>query len=504
MKVLFIDDEPLIRKGLQVLIPWKDYGFTEFFEAEDGPEGLELIQTEHPDLVLLDIHMETMSGLAVAKQAREQEFSGRIIILSGYSDFEYAKAAIDYGVTSYLLKPVDPELLTEAVLKSLDELHKERLVSIYSDQPAHLAKSSILSGILSGTMSYSAEIESVYHLNLSSTYYRLALLSFPTAPEEHMPEQSFISTLEKNYLSFTVSGATLVLILTSQSKEQALKKELNDYFEAHPSDTSLTAIFSSQSETHSSLSSLYQEVRSLCQNIYYYKTKESNLLFAETATKPASLAHDFNLITFTENLLCQVLVLQPQLVANEVLSLADYFIERKPPRDSIGFILLNCYTQIISKLFEQYPKLVFEVADKDKFTARLYADHYLCDSISYFNSQLQKAIAFIKTASQSSPCQRICQYIDENLAAPLKLETIARQFGYNSAYLGKLFAKETGRHFNVYLDERRIELAKDYLEKGISVAQTCELTGFANTDYFTKKFKKYVGQLPSEYKKSHS
>ena len=68
------------------------------------------------------------------------------------------------------------------------------------------------------------------------------------------------------------------------------------------------------------------------------------------------------------------------------------------------------------------------------------------------------------------------------------LETIAKQFGYNSAYLGKLFAKETGRHFNVYLDERRIELAKDYLEKGISVAQTCELTGFANTDYFENGF----------------
>ena len=114
------------------------------------------------------------------------------------------------------------------------------------------------------------------------------------------------------------------------------------------------------------------------------------------------------------------------------------------------------------------------------------------------------AIAYIKAASQASPCQRICQYIDEHLSEPLKLESIAKQFGYNSAYLGKLFAKETGRHFNVYLDERRIELACQYLEKGFSVSQTCELSGFTNTDYFTKKFKKYVGTLPSEYKKNRS
>ena len=274
--------------------------------------------------------------------------------------------------------------------------------------------------------------------------------------------------------------------------------------EERTTSNSLTAIFSSKAESHRNLSSLYQELQTFGQNIYYYKKKDSCLLFTDTVAQFTPPQPDFNLITFTENLLCQVLLLQPQAVENETQSLFGYFIQRKPPRDSIGFILLNCYTQISSKLIEQYPKLVFEIADKDKFTAHLYEAPYLCDSIAYFNSQLQKAMAFIKSASQASPCQRICQFIDENLAAPLKLETIAKQFGYNSAYLGKLFAKETGRHFNAYLDERRIDLAKDYLKKGISISQTCELSGFANTDYFTKKFKKYVGILPSEYKKLHS
>ena len=76
-------------------------------------------------------------------------------------------------------------------------------------------------------------------------------------------------------------------------------------------------------------------------------------------------------------------------------------------------------------------------------------------------------------------------------------------FGYNSAYLGKLFTKETGQKFVTYLDEVRIKHAREYLEKGASVAQACENSGFTNTDYFTKKFKKYVGCLPSEYRKLH-
>ena len=166
-------------------------------------------------------------------------------------------------------------------------------------------------------------------------------------------------------------------------------------------------------------------------------------------------------------------------------------------------MLINCYTQIISELVEHYPQLEFELADKEKFTSHLYADTYLCNSIAYLNTQLQKAIAFIKVASQASPCQRICQYIETNFASPLKLESIAALFGYNSAYLGKLFAKETGEHFNTYLDKIRIQKAKEYLEKGATVTQACDFSGFTNTDYFTKKFKKYVGTLPSEYRKQY-
>ena len=501
MKVLFIDDEPLIRKGLQLVIPWAKYGFTDFLEAEDGPEGLKIIEEEKPDLVLLDIHMETMSGLSVAQKAREQDFSGRIIILSGYSDFEYAKSAIDYGVTSYLLKPVDPEQLTEAVQKSLDELHKEQLVSIYSDQPAGMAKNNILSGILTGAMTYTSEMERVYHLGLNASYFRIAFLLYEN-PKEHTPVPNFIALSEKNYLAVTVSGNQRAYILTNYAQEQTLKKQLASYWNEFKSSNSLIAIFSSVTESPKNLSSLYQEIQSVAENIYYYKSGHSNLLFADTVLQADSAASDFNLITFTENLLCQVLLLEPAKVEQEFVALTNYFIQRRPPRDSIGFILLNCYTQVTSKLFAQYPMLTCEIADKDKFTARLYADHFLYESISYFIRQLQKAIAYIKDSSQASPCQRICQYIDENLSAPLKLDSIAKIFGYNSAYLGKLFAKETGKHFNAYLDERRIELAKDYLEKGFSVAQTCDLSGFTNTDYFTKKFKKYVGILPSEYRKS--
>ena len=176
---------------------------------------------------------------------------------------------------------------------------------------------------------------------------------------------------------------------------------------------------------------------------------------------------------------------------------------RKPPRDSLGFMLVNCYTQIISSLSGSYPQIELQIPDKDTLTTRLYADAYLCDSIEYLRKQIHKIVSFIEGISQASPCERICQYVEANYASPLKLESIAAMFGYNSAYLGKLFTKEVGQKFVTYLDEVRIKHAREYLEKGASVAQACENSGFTNTDYFTKKFKKYVGCLPSEYRKLH-
>lgn len=502
MKVVFIDDELLIRKGLQVIIPWSEYGFTEFFEAENGMEGLEIIFAENPELVLLDIQMENMSGLSLAKKARENDFVGRIIILTGYSDFEYAKSAIDYGVTSYLLKPVDPELLKEAVLKSLDELQKERLISIYNNQPAHLAKNRILTSILLGDMTYSPDIENIYNLKLDSSYYRLASLHY-IDNEKDLKQNGLLAELKKKYNFAGISGEQIVLILTSPAQEQALYRQLQGYWDKTP-HSSLIAIISSKAESHEQLSDLYNESQSIYQDIYYYKKKSSNMLSADSLPKRDSEPDSINLISLTERLIDQILLLQNTEVEKCISSLLAYFIMRKPPRDSICFILLNCYTQICSKLLSHYPKLECEIADKEKFTAHLYTDRYLCDSMAYFNTQLQKAISFIRFDSQGSPCQRICQYIDENLSSPLKLKTIADIFGYNSAYLGKLFAKETGDHFNVYLDKRRIEKAREYLEKGFSVSQACELSGFTGTDYFTKKFKKYVGVLPSEYKRRYS
>ena len=126
MNLLIIDDEQIVREGLKTIFPWAEYGFTVCGEAKNGEEGVSLIRSLNPDLVLLDIRLPKLDGLEVLKTVREEGFGGQIIILSGYADFDYAKTAIRLGVCSYLLKPIDEEELLHAVKQAKETLEKEK------------------------------------------------------------------------------------------------------------------------------------------------------------------------------------------------------------------------------------------------------------------------------------------------------------------------------------------------------------------------------------------
>lgn len=115
MKVMLVEDEELIRKGLRKLVEEIIGGFTVVAEAENGRRALEAIKTNIPDLIITDIRMRDINGLELIERVRDQYSGIQFIILSGHNDFEYAKKAIRYGVSDYLLKPIDAVELTRSL-----------------------------------------------------------------------------------------------------------------------------------------------------------------------------------------------------------------------------------------------------------------------------------------------------------------------------------------------------------------------------------------------------
>jgi len=126
-KVLVIEDEFVIRRGLIHSIDWNALNCIIIGEADNGKEGLMLIQELKPDIVLLDINMPIMDGITMLMHAKELNLDFKSIIISGHEEFEYAREAIEHGSVAYILKPVDHEELKKAILKAQNELHIQKI-----------------------------------------------------------------------------------------------------------------------------------------------------------------------------------------------------------------------------------------------------------------------------------------------------------------------------------------------------------------------------------------
>ncbi|MCI9491283.1 MAG: response regulator [Dorea sp.] len=124
-KVLIIDDVSLVRDAVKLLGQWEAFGITSIFEACNAQEGLDIIYRERPELIITDMKMPIMDGTALLKKLEEKPIRSKIIVISGFSDFKYTRLAIQSGVVDYILKPIDPQDLNNAIANAMAEIEKE-------------------------------------------------------------------------------------------------------------------------------------------------------------------------------------------------------------------------------------------------------------------------------------------------------------------------------------------------------------------------------------------
>ena len=131
--------------------------------------------------------------------------------------------------------------------------------------------------------------------------------------------------------------------------------------------------------------------------------------------------------------------------------------------------------------------------------------YYLYEIIEFLKEQFEMWMHSVGYSSGENVLDEVLHYIQYNYQENLKLETLAPLFGYNSSYLGRLFTKKLNVNFNSYLDQVRIAKAKELLDDGsLKVYEIAERVGYSNVDYFHRKFKKYEGTSPAEYRKKRS
>ena len=176
-RVFIVDDEPLICKGLRETIEWDSLGLEISGEAHNGVEAMALIAATHPDIIITDIRMPGMDGISLIKAIREKDMNLRIIILSGYSDYQFLKEAIRLGVDGYLLKPIDTDELVSNLSNLVNSIEKEQLRTSRLYQGLELLRTNTLNRLVTGEIGRSEFDEKAAFLDISldAEHYMCAL-----------------------------------------------------------------------------------------------------------------------------------------------------------------------------------------------------------------------------------------------------------------------------------------------------------------------------------------
>ncbi len=520
METLFIaDDEKNIREGLKCILDWEQLGFTLCGEAGNGEEALSGILHNTPSLVLLDIRMPKLTGIDIIRIAREQGYCGKFIILSGYSDFSYAQAAIKYGVEFYLTKPLDEDELLEAIHAirlAIEEEHKESdHIALYRTK----ARDTILHELVTGTWkTYDAagqyQPDVLQNIELAADVYQVVIYEkFGHRPEDK--SYSFADLLNitnsgnHSFESFAEDNRNVILLKGSFALRR-FEEFLSHYEKSTPQAGSpMDTIFLAYGRPVYQLDEIYlsyEEACALIQRRFFCIQGQHTLGWQElpgVMTAKHTISDD-KLQEYCGTLVGYLQTGNRKQVASTLFSLEQYLYSAANTIEQVKLFLTDLFLQMKQSIHIVYnsSRITFPPVSNSAIIDHIEHCHYLYEIILYFSEQVKAVMDATGNSSRDSVLDDILYYIDNNYQNNIKLETIAPLFGYNSAYLGKLFTKAIGENFNSYVDHRRIEHSKKLLEQQtLKVYEISEQVGYKNVDYFHKKFKKYVGISPAEYRK---
>ncbi len=512
-KILIADDEAMIRQGIKCLFDWEELGYTIVDEAANGDSAYEKIMSLTPDVVLIDIRMPGMLGLEVIRKVREEGFNGKVIILSGYSDFKYAQEAIRYGVQYYLTKPIDEDELEEILHTIRHELDAAYSAVSTAEHYREKAHDSIVQDILLGNADlsklnlselhmisdiYQVVIYEKYSHNASDATYRFSDLLRVTNQDNH------------SYDAIIVNKQEVILL-----KGRFAIQQFNDFLERYErekrpqKDSPLDSLFITYGRCVHSLQDVpasYTEASKLLHRRFFCEQGQHTIGYDALPDfeHNTPIINDTMRNEFASKLLNYIQAFNRNKTGETLKELQDALYDASDSIDAIKLFLADLYLQIKEQINHLYNTIEIPFAGNAEIIRSIEDKRYLYEIILFFSAQFEIIMSSIGNSSRDSVLDDILHYINHNYSSNITLENIAPLFGYNSSYLGKIFSKKMGENFNSYVDHIRIERSKEMLIKeDLKVYNIAEKVGYRNVDYFHIKFKKYVGQSPAEFRKKY-
>lgn len=531
LKLLVVDDEYAIRENLKRNIDWKGNKIELAGCAEDGVEAVEWIEKSQPDVVLTDIRMPGMDGIQLSKWIKEHYPLIKVIFLSAYSDFDYAKSALKYEVADYLLKPVNSvqllEILNEIrkeIVREGNERIKNQAITALIEKNINFLREKYLRDVLEGR--YEKNIDEILQMdgfNFTDSTFMLTLIAIENYQDENGNDPGNVG----------FDGLKLEM-------EKYIRKSCKDTFKIYvfnENHQSIGIVWADSANNESMLSSedvinwmnhlredflennhvLTIGVSSLHTGLHTVKDayrEASRALKAKFYLGRGRIIHFAQLQSNQSNI-----YLENHETENiyEAMKNYDWIQTQLSLKRYFDYYAAN------SNILEEYPDFItYELISvlKRVIAANLCSPETFIDketvneliSTNSLNEMHIKAVHIFKRIyelmegcrinGQSHIIREIKDYVQQNYMHRITLEQAGKSTYMSASALSKLFFKGNGILFSDYVSRVRIDKAREYLLRTDSkIYEVSEKVGFRDVKYFNKLFKKMIGMTPAEFKK---
>lgn len=532
IKVFLVEDEMVIRNGIVKSINWEKEGYRLVGEASDGELAYPMILKEKPDILLTDIKMPFMDGLELSRLVKQELPDTKILIFSGYDEFEYAKEAIRIGVTEYLLKPVSSEQLLEVmrrISKQIEQDREEReILRQYQEdmkENVERERQNFFSHVIRGEVSIGEAVKNgkKYGMDLSAGFYSIILFKIFSTPEENIVSEHIWKICEKietkvdeiSYAYYFRRGIDgWVFLLTAESKEQMEERQKNLC-------DCLAEIMKNERkvEYFGGIGKPVERIRNLGQSF-----RDAERIFAERFTRQSNqFLSGFEKMDVYKDDEFQIKDLGDVGKSREMIEkflnngtkeeleefMDTYFIRMKEDKLQSTlmrqYIIMDIYIVIMSfcekidavnhDYQQETEKLKSTIQNMNSVSEiRSYITYMLNQAIELRDSISKKRYADIIKAAEKMISEH---YMSEEIS----LNSVADSVGMSPSYFSSVFSKESGKTFVEFLTETRMEKAKELLM--CSALKTSEIgyeVGYKDPHYFSYIFKKTQGCSPKDYR----
>lgn len=524
-KVMLVDDEEEVRQAIERRVNWEEIGFKVVASAENGEDALEKAEKYVPDVVMSDIHMPFMDGLTFCHYLKKQFPGTRIIIFSGYDEFEYAKEAIKLEAEEYILKPIDAEELKQVFLRikaRLDEEYDKRRnlenLEKYYEESLPILKEQFLIGLLEGRIAqeYLDKYLTAYNFNIDASFFAVGVFEpAPSSSDETMTTQLLAVSLKQivdeqlsktmDHISINYLGRVITIGFLKSTASHKEFVEAIDNICKLSSKMLGVATSAGIGNTVGKIQDISQSFIDAQDALSYRVLFDENQALYIKDVEPGYSRYEFNGDSQINSLIKEIKIGTRDNLGEEIDRILDNL---KRASISIQHIQLFCV-----EVYVDLMRLARSYDLDDEQLSALDMDVY--NEVKSFNSPdelrdwleticmtLRSMIRKERQDSTKLLVEKAKEYIRENYSdSELSVDRLCTYLSVSPTYFSSMFKKETGVSFVTYITNIRMEQAVHLLdstdEKSYVIAG---MIGYEDPNYFSYVFKKAYGISPSKYR----